>query len=49
MYEERGERKVIIELTTLLFNLRARLVGLNPILTTFMPFLSVEANDLFDL
>jgi len=38
-YEERGERKVIQELATFLFNFRAHLVGQNQIATTFMPCL----------
>ena len=43
-YEERGERKIMLTLTVLLFNLRTRLVGMNQILSTFMPHLNVEAN-----
>ena len=44
VYEENGERKVILLTAVLLFNLRTRLVGINQILSTFMPHLSVEAN-----
>lgn len=44
LYEERGERKLMLWCTVLLFNLRTRLVGLNQILSTFMPRFSVEAN-----
>jgi len=44
IYEERGERRLILHLVILLFNLRSRLVGMNQILTNFMPHLSVEAN-----
>ena len=43
-YEERGERKVMLIVLVLLFNLRTRLVGINQLLSTFMPHLSVEAN-----
>lgn len=43
-YEERGERKLILYCTVLLFNLRTRKVGLNQILSSYMPQLSVEAN-----
>lgn len=43
-YEERGERKLMLWCTVLLFNLRTRLVGLNQILSTFMPELGAEAN-----
>lgn len=42
IYEERGERKLMIILTVLLFDLRTKLVGLQQIQTVFMPFLSVE-------
>ena len=42
--EENGERKVILLTAVLLFNLQTRLVGINEILSTFMPHLSVEAN-----
>lgn len=45
-YEERGERRIILQLVVLLFNMRTRLVGINQILSTYMPFLSVEANDI---
>lgn len=45
VYEERGERKVILHTLVLLFNLRTRLVGINQILGTYMPHLSVEANE----
>jgi len=46
-YEERGERRVILELTTFLFNMRARVVGQNQIATTFMPHLLKDANSFF--
>ena len=42
--EENGERKVILLTAVLLFNLWTRLVGINQILSTVMPHLSVEAN-----
>lgn len=44
IYEERGERKLMLLLTVLLFNLRTKLVGLNQIQSVFMPHLSVEAS-----
>lgn len=44
VYEERGERKIVLTCIVLLFNLRSRLVGINKILSTYMPHLSVEAN-----
>lgn len=42
-YEERGERKLMLWCTVLQFNLRTQLVGLNQILSTFMPELGAEA------
>lgn len=44
IYEEGGERKLILLTTVLLFNLRADLVGVSQILSTYMPHMSVEAN-----
>jgi hypothetical protein len=48
IYEENGERKVILQMMILLFNFRTRLVGLIQILTTYMPRLSIEANYLLE-
>ena len=42
-WEETGERKVIVQLMILLYNFRSRRVGINEILNTYMPNLSVEA------
>ena len=44
LYEERGERKLILWCMVLLFNFRTRLVGINQILSTYMPFMGAEAN-----
>lgn len=44
VYEEKGERKLMLLSTILLFNLRTRLVGINQILNSYMPHLGVEAN-----
>jgi len=46
-WEEFGERKIIIRLVVLLYNLRARRVGINEILNTYMPNLTVEAQKYF--
>ena len=43
-YEENGERRVMLKFITLLYNYRARKVGLNQILNTYMPELSRDAN-----
>ena len=45
-YEERGERRLILLSTTYLFNYRTAKVGLNEILSVYMPFLSTEAQEL---
>ena len=39
VYEEKGERQLIIESIVLLYNWRANTVGINQIRTTFMPYL----------
>ena len=44
VYEERGERKIILNSLVQLFNLRTRLVGITKVLRTYMPHLSVEAS-----
>jgi hypothetical protein len=43
-YEERGERRIILEMIVLLFNFRSSTVGLNQIQSTFMPNLERSAN-----
>lgn len=45
LYEEHGERKLILKSIILLYNLRARTVGINQIRSVYMPFLSRNAND----
>jgi hypothetical protein len=42
-FETRGERRVAIKMMVLIFNLRARLVGINQIKNFFMPSLIVNA------
>ena len=37
IYEERGERRLWLEMIVYLFNYRARRVGLNQILNVYMP------------
>jgi hypothetical protein len=48
-YEEFGERGVIMKTMVLLFNVRARRVGINQILNTYMSQLNQNANQLFVL
>ena len=47
IYEESGERKRIMKSCILLYNLRARKVGINQILNTYMPSLKKDANRTF--
>lgn len=44
IYEERGERRVVLWTTVLLFNLETKPAGLNQILWSYMLRLNVEAN-----
>jgi DDE superfamily endonuclease len=44
-YEERGERRIILEMIVLLYNFRASSVGLNQIQSSFMPHLERSANN----
>jgi hypothetical protein len=43
-YEEYGERRIILTSLFLLFNLRARLVGINQITSVYYPALEMDAN-----
>ena len=47
MYEEIGERKVIMKMIILLYNLRAQHVGINQILNMYMPELERDVKTLF--
>lgn len=47
IYEEYGERKLVQRMILLLYNLRARKVGINQIRSVYMPALDVNANDYF--
>jgi hypothetical protein len=44
IYEEGGERRIIIELVVLLYNYCAATVGINQIQSVFMPHLERNAN-----
>jgi hypothetical protein len=44
LYEERGERRIILEMIVLLYNFRASTVEMNQIQSTFMPHLERSAN-----
>ena len=47
IYEEHGERKVIMKSLLLLYNLRARKVGINQIRNTYLPALDVNVDDMY--
>ena len=47
IYEEFVERRIILKMMILLYNLRARLVGINQIKNTYMPALQVNVNALY--
>ena len=42
-YETRGERRISLKMMVLLYNLRARMVGINQIRNVFMPALVIDA------
>lgn len=43
-YEENGERRMILTCLFLLYNCRARLVGINQIASVYLPYLENDAN-----
>lgn len=45
IYEERGERRIVMKMFVLLYNMRARMVGINQIRNTYMPHLNRNANE----
>jgi hypothetical protein len=46
-FEQRGERKVLMKMLILLYNLRARKVGINQIKNVYMSSLDQNVNDLY--
>ena len=48
-YEENGDRRLMLMFITLLYNFRARRVGMNQILNTYMPEVSRDANYLLSI
>ena len=44
IYEETGERRIIMKMMVLLFNLRSRRIGINQVLNTYMPALEQDVN-----
>jgi hypothetical protein len=49
VYEETGERRIVMKMLSLLYNLRARTVGINQIKNVFMKQLDEDANNEFDM
>ena len=47
-FESIGQRKLMMKVMILLFNLRARRVGINQILNVYMPSLNVNVNELYE-
>ena len=45
VYEERGERRITLKMLVLIYNMRARMVGINQIRNTYMPHLNRDANN----
>ena len=45
VYEERGERRIVLKMFVLLYNMRARMVGINQIRNTYMPHLERDVNE----
>ena len=48
-FEETGERKIIMKMLILLFNVHSRRVGINQVLNTYMPALQLDANSVKSL
>ncbi len=45
IYKERGERRTCLKMLVLLYNMRARMVGINQIRNTYMKHLTRNANE----
>ena len=46
VYEERGERRIVLKMfVLLLYNMRARMIGINQIRNTYMSHLERDANE----
>ena len=45
VYEERGERRIYLKMLVLIYNMRARMVGINQIRNTYMKYLLQNANE----
>ena len=45
VYEERGEQRIYLKMLVLIYNMRARMVGINQIRNTYMKYLMQDANE----
>ena len=45
VYEERGEWRIYLKMLVLIYNMRARMVGINQIRNTYMKYLTRDANE----
>jgi hypothetical protein len=45
VYEDTGEHRILMKMVCLLYNLRARTIGINQIKNVFMSHLNVDANN----
>jgi hypothetical protein len=45
IYEKRGERGICLKMLVLLYNMHARMVGINQIRNTYMKHLTRNANE----
>jgi hypothetical protein len=45
VYKERGERRIVLKMFVMLYNIPARMVGINQIQNTYMPHLECYANE----
>jgi hypothetical protein len=45
VYEEKGEQRIYLKMLVLLYNMRARMVGINQIRNTYMKHLTRNANE----
>jgi hypothetical protein len=45
VYKERGEQRIVLKMFVLLYNMQARMVGINQIRNTYMRHLLRDANE----
>jgi hypothetical protein len=45
VYKERGEWRIVLKMFVLLYNMQAKMVGINPIQNTYMRHLERDTNE----